>query len=476
MSKKLFILLIGLAAFLRLWLIWRAPLWYDENFSLLLSRMPLARMLTATIGDVHPPLHYLTIWPIGQIGGSVWLIRLPSAFFSLLALLVFWRILQELSLSNRIKVAALILMSIAPIQLYYAQEGRMYALLELTVLLTFWAALSPRRRWLVLFLSAMAMLYTQNYSVFYLACILGYWLITNRQEWRYMISALGLAGLAWLPWSFIIIQQMHNIDGTYWIQSVTLGHALYIFVPMLFLPSFSPRFDLIFSVVYYGWLFYTLFFVLRHKSRELLGILLLAFGPWLMASMASWTWQPILLFRPLLASGPFLYIMLAYPVDWISQKPIRWIYSSIYILPLLIVQIFSFYNFEIASKNDVTVARTALAQIEQAWQPGDLVYHQSDGSWINMAPYTIHFDRHFKSPACGSVLGALSLLTRKALGEVVAPLEQLNYKRAWIITVQDASNPQCETDYLNTFIKDSPPVTCFQDDANIRACLYLINN
>ncbi len=34
-------------------------LWYDEAYTAMLARMPLDQIVSATIGDVHPPTWYL---------------------------------------------------------------------------------------------------------------------------------------------------------------------------------------------------------------------------------------------------------------------------------------------------------------------------------------------------------------------------------------------------------------------------------
>ena len=79
MSRRTFWIVLAIGAVLRLLFIWVPPLWYDENFSLLLSRLPFLNMITATMGDVHPPLYYILIWPIGHIPNAApWLIRLPT--------------------------------------------------------------------------------------------------------------------------------------------------------------------------------------------------------------------------------------------------------------------------------------------------------------------------------------------------------------------------------------------------------------
>ena len=59
--------LATLGILLRIVPIWAQPTWYDENFTILLARLPLDRLLQATAGDVHPPLWYLICWPLAHL-------------------------------------------------------------------------------------------------------------------------------------------------------------------------------------------------------------------------------------------------------------------------------------------------------------------------------------------------------------------------------------------------------------------------
>jgi uncharacterized membrane protein len=134
MTKRWLLVLFAIAAILRLGFVWIAPAWYDENFTLIVSRLPFDRMLLAVAGDVHPPLWYLLLWPLGQLHAPIWVLRIPAALLSVFSVGIFWSILGALELSPRVRVAALVLMAILPIQLYYAMEARMYTLLEFLVL------------------------------------------------------------------------------------------------------------------------------------------------------------------------------------------------------------------------------------------------------------------------------------------------------------------------------------------------------
>src|SRR5512146_2707300 len=70
-----------------------AQFWYDESFTLVLSRLPFVQMVQATAGDTHPPLYYLITWAVVHLLGSgEWALRFPSVIFSMVGLWLTWKI------------------------------------------------------------------------------------------------------------------------------------------------------------------------------------------------------------------------------------------------------------------------------------------------------------------------------------------------------------------------------------------------
>lgn len=112
--------------------------------------------------------------------------------------------------------------------------------------------------------------------------------------------------------------------------------------------------------------------------------------------------------------------------------------------------------------------------LDSHYQPGDVVYHVGDGSWIDMINYTSRPWIHYKMPLCGPVRGSLSQLTRSGLGVQLAPLEQLTWSRAWIITAVSPMTPECENSLINRWLKGLTPVTCINNDIIKADCLYLV--
>lgn len=526
MSKKFLTWLFVIGTLLRLAFIWVPPFWYDENFTLLATRLPMWRMLAATAGDVHPPLYYLVMWPIAQLvdilHAPIWILRLPSVLFSVLSLVVFALILQRLDLNPRVKVAAMVLMTVMPFQLYYAQEARMYTLLEFLTLFAFLAML--QRRWAVFGLALGLLLYTQNYGIFN-AAVLGVIALIryvknrntikkivsvmktplmeasilnkNKQELKKILIAGALACLAFLPWLLILRGQMDNISDNYWMRMTTAGLPLLILFRVVFMPQGIAPLQIPLMLVCFAWLTISAIMLIRDRQWKLWYIAALAFVPLIIASVASWLWQPILHYRPLIGSTPFLYILLAYPVTalflevprldavqrftlrgYITQLYCRKIrinaalFAAIFLVPALLISILGIYLYATDNKTNDASA-DMLAYLRENWQPGDIILDMSDETWINMTAATSEFP-HYRMAECNFMQGELSDATRRALG-VAYLTPGLPYRRAWVpltITPLDNGSSDCVAKELGLDLEK--PDRLFIQSENMISGLWIV--
>lgn len=317
MTRRTFTIIFILGIALRIFWI-QIPLWYDENFTLILARLPFSQMMQAVYGDVHPPLWYLIEWTLYHLVPTLpaWFIRVPACLFSIVALVLFTKVMDQLQISPNVKALAFVLMTILPFQLWYAQEGRMYAMLEFFVLLALSAALG--RNYILLFIGSLGMLYTQNYGAFYMAAIalviiarenLVLGLFNNFKRYNLAMVAMVSAGILWLPWYFVVKQQMANIAGNYWIMDTSVGSVLIILYKIFLsaaMPSelFFASYTVIFAVLIIG-----IIAIWKSSHPARLTIAIMATVPLLLAWIISLVWQPVLLFRPLIGISPFLYLV-----------------------------------------------------------------------------------------------------------------------------------------------------------------------
>ena len=220
-------LLLILAGCVRLLGIQSRGIQYDDAFSIFLSSRHLNEIVSGTAADTMPPLYYFLLHFWMQLGQQVWLIRLLSVFFSVLAVYLTYLLVKEL-LHPAAGLWAAFLIAISPFQYYHAQDVRNYALLLCAQLgyLLFFARIFQRERmtgplrrmdWLGLILCGTAAMYTHNVAVFGLMIPNLFLLITRR--WR-LLGRLGLAqaGIAVLalPWLALVPGQMAKVQRAWW--------------------------------------------------------------------------------------------------------------------------------------------------------------------------------------------------------------------------------------------------------------------
>lgn len=427
MTRKHFLLLLLVAFALRLpGMFW--PLWYDENYTVVVSRLPLDRILQAIMGDVHPPLYYLMTWLLYRLPGlPVWAARLPSLLWSMLGLVAFRHLLAVRGDSPRLQSIALWLLALAPQPIYYASEARMYSWLCLLVMLGYLFVL--QRRWLLTWLVVTLLAYTHNYGLFYGTCLGLVALVEHRAEWKRILPAFLGAALVWLPWAIILRSQFESIHGSYWITHISPAQALL----MLYEQIWSIMLiDFLSLTVTFAWLLLGLWFIRRELS-----VLILALIPTGLALAISYI-QPILLFRALIGSAPFLYIACAAVLEraWPSRANLRpALLAAIALVPLFVMS----YGNLFQNKYRFNFSET-LAIIERDRQPGDVIATSSD-SIIDLLPYTdlpIYY-----VPSCQDNRGALTDQTRRAIGYQYRAWDDLPPGRVWLITWHTPLMFQC---------------------------------
>jgi mannosyltransferase len=129
-----------LGAGLRILLIDKNGMWLDETFSVWLANHNLGEMLDwiAKI-DQHPPLYYLLLHPwIAQFGDTPKYARLLSALFGTATIPVIYLIGKRMS-GVMMGLAAALILVLAPFNIRFAQEARMYTLLTFNAAVAIYA-------------------------------------------------------------------------------------------------------------------------------------------------------------------------------------------------------------------------------------------------------------------------------------------------------------------------------------------------
>ena len=425
---------------LRLWGLWYSNRWYDEIFTSWSALLPFERMVAATAGDVHPPGYYALVWLVAHLTGSnaVWLLRLPSALLSIAAIPLLAQIGRRLKLSDTAILWAVAFMALSQFQIYYGQETRMYALLQLEVLGAVLAVLE--RRWWLLAVCASAMLWTHNYGAIYCALI---FLVALVQEIRMPVTAdppgpvcnlpaligSGAAALlSYMPWVPTLIRQLRAV-GNWWQQPTTPGGFLEPIQQFVWgnpLGILTP----ISQVLVFALVAFATFRAVRLRLNALVPVM--AFAPMLISVATEWVgMHPTYLYRTFIGSSGFLYLLIGWGLDTVKAAQLRRLTLAA-VAPMFAISTLLYYPVVKASKG--ATDDFILAVASQA-QPGDFIYHMNPGSLMAFREkYPDQPERYmWVHPAMPNDIGTLSSPTLAAFGVHQVELEDIPWRRAWLI-------------------------------------------
>ena len=237
-------LVLLLALGLRLIALQSRSIQYDDAFSIFLAQRSLAEIVRGTAADTMPPLYYflLHFWMAG--GESLAWLRLLSVLLNLGSVALIMEITTRL-VGRSAGLWAGLLAAISPLQIYHAQDLRMYALLATCQLgyIWFFARIwrpgenrqAGRWDWAGLLICGALAMYTHNLAVFVLAVPDVVLLI--KREWKLLgrlIAAQAGIGVLAAPWLLMIPGQVAKIQHAFWtpqpglvevLQAVLLFHT-----------------------------------------------------------------------------------------------------------------------------------------------------------------------------------------------------------------------------------------------------------
>lgn len=221
----LILLVLLLAALLRIYNITQQSIWFDEAFAWNIVIQP--DMYPRIAADTHPPLYYILLrgW-MTLTGDSPLALRYLSALIGMVTVAFVYQIGRELVRGRSSLVAAPVLaalvIALSDAEIFLAQEARNYTLYTCLASLSMWAYL----RWLrtgtrgaaAAWVLATAGLAYTHYQGLFIPAIQGVHALIFLREIR-RVQAVGLlaaAGLIFLPWfvGVTIPQAQNAIDNS----------------------------------------------------------------------------------------------------------------------------------------------------------------------------------------------------------------------------------------------------------------------
>jgi hypothetical protein len=307
------IVLVGAIA--RLWGLGASALNFDESYSAMAGKLPLASLFDFLRNhDSHPPLDYLLQLPLARAGVSPLVFRLPAVMCSVGALALFAWWMRD---RGRVGIVATAAMSVCSFQLIHGREARMYAPLELigvgiAVVADSWLR-APRRRLaaaicILTFVGLMTHVSMVLLAIGLIA-LAGRRVDSDAWEWRAGIAA-GVAGWA-LLWGRSFLVQARGGHSS-WIPHATPARFVAAISALVAdLPSLSV---LIVAAIVAG------IIICRQRDRTLATVVACCFIIPVILTGLFGLRAPVLLDRTLTLESWAPLLALGYLVDALSRR------------------------------------------------------------------------------------------------------------------------------------------------------------
>jgi mannosyltransferase len=233
--------IVALGAVLRLLHLGAPSVWLDESLSVAYARLPwpqFVHLMQARELNMLP--YYLVLRGWIHLGTSEWIVRLPSALFSIATLPMFYRLGSRL-FGTRTGLIALFLLAIDPYHIRFAQEARGYSLMLLLVtastLLFVRGTEIDSRRPVIVWASYVVASALAAYAHFYATlAIVAQWAslaITRPRDvpWRWITLSAVAIGILLLPLAAFVL--LGHADPAGWIPPPSWKRVEYLVYSLL---------------------------------------------------------------------------------------------------------------------------------------------------------------------------------------------------------------------------------------------------
>lgn len=456
-------------------------LWRDEVDVIWLAIRPLAETISMFVSPAqNGPLYFLLMRPWFALAGtSEYALRYTSALISLLAIGLIWQVARRLlpgngrlSLANTPLLAALLL-ALHPYQLWYSQEGKMYALVVVLTLSSTWAWLEAMRRgtgrrWLIYLLVTSFCIYTHLLSALILPIHFVWFLLAsplNRQRWRgYGLTLSGFV-LPYLPliwWQWHYLTTLDYQTGYAFtpfadvVRVLLLDHAgaalsqrsIYWIVPVVFLVLGGLLVGASEDDTTQETGVVTKTQPLPVSSALRVGMLAVwLVGPVLLLHGVS-SVKPLFVDRYLIWIGPAFVLLLALGLRVVYRSGGRWAQFSAGLLLLFVVGLWTVNGWQQTATPNKTQLREAVTFVAEHRQPDQLLILQIPHTHYAYRYYTSDFGSEpFSDSDARMAPWAEGLWTQNGLPDSQAREEVDNamqrttagFAEVWVILVEAGS-------------------------------------
>lgn len=403
------------------------PFWYDETFSYMLAKLPTERLLTATAYDVHPPAYYLLLswwlrlWP--DAIRMEFAARSLSFVLSIIALVLYRRVLGLFTLTTAQRRAAWIVTLFLPGIVYYAAEARMYALLECYVLAVLVAIGRSHPSAVESCAGGMCVAgaaLTHNAGIIWGGLILLVVYVITRDLRRVVIAGV-VAAIGYAVWIPAFMSQLVATSESFWVWSPTLGTTAYMqFLALVYSPwLLDTGIDCVLMLLVSG---LTTFGVIA-LARRWPASLILTIGFPVAAFIGSYVLGAGFMLHRLLLPGAF-FIAIAWAV-LLTRRDVGPALSVMLAAALIFVNVQS-----LIMGRSGTDYSEVMAQLTS--RPADIIY----GNNSAILPVSLYsgIPAVIMSGYVNPMGSGLTQETIDAIGVETANLDRIPWERAWILS------------------------------------------
>ena len=227
------LLITAAGAVLRLLLMARQPLGYDEDFTAVVVGRPLGEMLGIVGRDSAPPLFYVLEWLVAQVAHGPAALRLVPALAGI-ALIPLLAALARRAAGDAAGLWAAAFAAVLPTTLLSSENARMYALagaLIVAATLLIWRAVEPptverptNRIWVAYTVAAAAAVWSDYFAAVALAGVLVavVWLRPPRRTLVLAGIATAIAFASLAPWLIFAQGQFGHAGSSFWIPPLSV--------------------------------------------------------------------------------------------------------------------------------------------------------------------------------------------------------------------------------------------------------------
>lgn len=335
-ENKILLALVFLGAALRLYKLDFQSVWLDEIHTLNQSNpnntfFEIFDFLKTH--DAHPPLYYFLIHVVFILFGyTAYVMKLFSAIIGIFSIIAIYFLGKEIC-NKKTGLWAAFLCSLNYFCIYYSQEGRMYMLLFLMVILTLLATIKLLKNTnfknvIFFVVTSSLMIYTHFYGLFFLLSIyiillLKLFYLKKQESLKYLISLITIGIftiILYIP-SLVIITQNVNRESI-WIQKPTLDLFKLTFEEFF---GFSPQlyyFALLIMIIS----IYMLFFKRKLNDSKVIFLLYLTIILSILFPLIySLVKLPIIVSRYLIFVLPSILIVLSITLSKIKNQKLNYL-------------------------------------------------------------------------------------------------------------------------------------------------------